>query len=88
MNNILSHLLIKLAEKEIGEKELHAKIKSLEILVSAIISTLDDDKLNDLSRRVESELAEETQRAAEYGCLADELLARNINLITNFSLRD
>ncbi|PWC14348.1 anti-adapter protein [Brenneria roseae subsp. americana] len=88
MNNILSHLLIKLAEKEIGEKELSAKVKSLEILVSAIISTLDDEKLNELARKIESELAKETQRAAEHGCLADELLIRNINSITTFSLRD
>ncbi|PWC22104.1 anti-adapter protein [Brenneria roseae subsp. roseae] len=88
MNNILSHLLIKLAEKEIGEKELSAKVKSLEILVSAIISTLDDEKLNELARKIESELAKETQRAAEYGCLADELLIRNINSITTLSLRD
>lgn len=88
MNNILSHLLIKLAEKEIGEKELHAKIKSLEILVSAIISTLDDSKLNTLANRIERELAEETKRTGEFECLADELLMRNINLITTHSLRD
>ncbi|WP_409306184.1 sigma-S stabilization anti-adapter protein IraP [Pectobacterium sp. B1J-3] len=88
MNNILSHLLIKLAEKEIKEKELDAKIKSLETLVFTIVSTLDDDKLSALAKRMKSELGKDTQCAMDHGYLADELLSRNINLSTTLSLRD
>ncbi|MBA0189851.1 anti-adapter protein IraP [Pectobacterium odoriferum] len=88
MNNILSHLLIKLAEKEVGEKALNAKIESLEMLISAIVSTLDDSKINELNRKIEGVVADASQRKDEHNCLALELLARNINRITTVPLRE
>ncbi|MFP9470022.1 anti-adapter protein IraP [Pectobacterium brasiliense] len=88
MNNILSHLLIKLAEKEVGEKALNAKIESLEMLISAIVSTLDDSKLNELNRKIEGVVADASQRQDEHNYLALELLAKNINRITTVSLRE
>ncbi|MEH6369263.1 anti-adapter protein IraP [Pectobacterium carotovorum] len=88
MNNILSHLLIKLAEKEVGEKALNAKIESLEMLISAIVSTLDDSKINELNRKIEGVVADASQRQDEHNCLALELLAKNINRITTVPLRE
>ncbi|MBS4429231.1 anti-adapter protein IraP [Pectobacterium punjabense] len=88
MNNILSHLFIKLAEKEVGEKALNAKIESLEMLISAIVSTLDDGKINELNRKIEGVVADASQRKDECNCLAFELLAKNINRITTVSLRE
>ncbi|WP_233964331.1 anti-adapter protein IraP [Pectobacterium versatile] len=88
MNNILSHLLIKLAEKEVGEKALNAKIESLEMLISAIVSTLDDSKINELNRKIEGVVADASQRKDEYNYLALELLAKNINRITTVPLRE
>lgn len=76
MNNILSHLLIKLAEKEVGEKALNAKIESLEMLISAIVSTLDDSKINELNRKIEGVVADASQRKDEHNYLALELLAK------------
>ncbi|MBA0167299.1 anti-adapter protein IraP [Pectobacterium sp. CFBP8739] len=88
MNNILSHLLIKLAEKEVGEKALNAKIESLEMLISAIVSTLDDSKINELNKKIEGVVADASQRKDDYNSLAFELLAKNINRITTVSLRE
>ncbi|KHN52702.1 anti-adapter protein IraP [Pectobacterium fontis] len=88
MNNILSHLLVKLAEKEVGEKALNAKIESLEMLISAMILTLDDSKINELSRKIEDVVAGASQRKDENNYLAFELLAKNINRITAVSLRE
>lgn len=88
MNNILSHLLIKLAEKEVGEKALNAKIESLEMLISAIVSTFDDSKINELSKRIEGVVADASQRNDDHNSLAFELLAKNINRITTVSLRE
>ncbi|RLM22264.1 anti-adapter protein [Brenneria alni] len=88
MNNLLSQLLIRLAEKEVGEKELHAKIESLEMLVFAIVSMLDDNEMNTLTKKVEGVLAEVTQSKGEDTYLAVELLTRNINRFTTTSLRN
>lgn len=88
MNNILSHLLIKLAEKEVGEKALNAKIESLEMLISAIVSTFDDSKINELNRKIEGVVADASLRDDEHNSLAFELLAKNINRITTVSLRE
>ncbi|MBA5203051.1 anti-adapter protein IraP [Pectobacterium aroidearum] len=88
MNNILSHLLIKLAEKEVGEKALNAKIESLEMLISAIVSTFDDSKINELNRKIEGAVADASQRKDDRNSLAFELLAKNINRITTVSLRE
>ncbi|MEQ9968189.1 anti-adapter protein IraP [Pectobacterium carotovorum] len=88
MNNILSHLLIKLAEKEVGEKALNAKIESLEMLISAIVSTLDDSKINELNRKIEGVVADASQRKDEHNYLALKLLAKNINRITTVPLRE
>ncbi|MBJ7220375.1 MULTISPECIES: sigma-S stabilization anti-adapter protein IraP [unclassified Brenneria] len=88
MNSLLYQLLIRLAEKEVGEKELHAKIESLEMLVVAIVSMLDDEKINELTKKVQGVLAEATQSKGEDFCLAAELLTRNINRITSISIRD
>ncbi|MGI8489333.1 anti-adapter protein IraP [Pectobacterium sp. S5] len=88
MNNILSHLLIKLAEKEVGEKALNAKIESLEMLIFAIVSTLDDSKINELNRKIEGVVADASQRKDDHNCLAFELLAKNINRMTTVSLRE
>ncbi|MEH2920970.1 anti-adapter protein IraP [Samsonia erythrinae] len=85
MNNILSHLLMKLAEKEVGEKELNAKIDSLEILISAIVSTLDEGKLNELNKKIESVVADASLRGGECNGLAVELLAENLNRIETVS---
>ncbi|AIA71697.1 conserved hypothetical protein [Pectobacterium atrosepticum SCRI1043] len=88
MNNILSHLLIKLAEKEVGEKALNAKIESLEMLISAIVSTFDDGKINELNKKIEGVVADASQRKDEHNYLAFELLEKNINRITTVSLRE
>ncbi|MCL2897110.1 sigma-S stabilization anti-adapter protein IraP [Brenneria tiliae] len=88
MNSLLSQLLIRLAEKEVGEKELHAKIESLEMLVFAIVSMLDDNKINELATKVKGVLAETTQRKGEDAYLAAELLSRNINRLMTTSLRN
>ncbi|GKW41410.1 anti-adapter protein IraP [Pectobacterium parvum] len=88
MNNILSHLLIKLAEKEVGEKALNAKIESLEMLISAIVSTLDDSKINELNEKIKDVVADASQQKDEYSYLAFELLAKNINRITTVPLRE
>ncbi|QTF07941.1 anti-adapter protein [Brenneria izadpanahii] len=88
MNNLLSQLLMKLAEKEVGEKELHAKVELLEILVFSIISVLDDNKINELTKKVESVLAEVSQHKDEDTCLTLELLTRGINRFTTTSIRN
>ncbi|WP_224554975.1 anti-adapter protein IraP [Pectobacterium versatile] len=88
MNNILSHILIKLAEKEAGEKALNAKIESLEMLISAIVSTLDDNKINELNKKIEGVAADASQRKDERNYLAFELLMKNINRIKTVSLRE
>ncbi|WCG84471.1 anti-adapter protein IraP [Pectobacterium sp. A5351] len=88
MNNILSHLLIKLAEKEAGEKALSAKIESLEMLISAIVLTFDDGKINELNKKIEGVVADAYQRKDGYDYLAFELLTKNINRITTVSSRE
>ncbi|MEC5320705.1 sigma-S stabilization anti-adapter protein IraP [Brenneria populi subsp. brevivirga] len=88
MNNLLSQLLMKLAEKEVGEKELNAKIELLETLVFSIISMLDDNQINELTKRVECVLAEEPQRGGDDACLTIELLTRSINRFTTTSIRN
>ncbi|MFJ5485648.1 anti-adapter protein IraP [Pectobacterium actinidiae] len=88
MNNILSHLLIKLAEKEVGEKALNAKIESLEMLISAIVSTLDDSKINELNKKIEGVVADASLQKDKHNYLALELLAKNINRITTVPLRE
>lgn len=60
MNNLLSELLIKLAQKEADEKRLQSRIASLEMLISAMISTLDDHKLIKLKGEIDQLMAQET----------------------------
>ncbi|ATA24427.1 anti-adapter protein [Brenneria goodwinii] len=88
MNNLLSQLLMKLAEKEVGEKELYAKIELLEILVFSIISVLDDNKINELTKKVEGVLAEVPQYKGEDAGLTIELLTRSINRFTTTSIKN
>lgn len=88
MNNLLSQLLMKLAEKEVGEKELSAKIELLEILVFSIISMLDDEQINELTKKVECVLAEAPLHRGDDTCLTIELLNRSINRFTITSIRN
>ncbi|MEH0873715.1 anti-adapter protein [Pectobacterium cacticida] len=87
MKTILSHLLIKLAEKEVGEKALNAKVESLEMLISAIVSTFDESKIKELNRKIEGVAADTSLWKDEHNHLAFELLAKNISRISTNSLR-
>lgn len=77
MNNLLSELLIKLAQKEADERRLQSRIASLEMLISAVISTLDDHKLIKLKSEIDQLMAQETP----CGCKSDDILGllHNIN---------
>ncbi|MCG8709208.1 anti-adapter protein [Brenneria sp. 4F2] len=88
MNNLLSQLLMKLAEKEVGEKELNAKVELLEVLVFSIISMLDDNQINELTKKVECVLADTPLSRGDDTCLTVELLTRSINRFTTTSIRN
>lgn len=65
MNTLLSQLLIKLAQKEADEKRLQTRVASLEMLVSAVISTMDDHKLIKLKDEIDLRVRRETMPAGE-----------------------
>ncbi len=65
MNTLLSQLLIKLAQKEADEKRLQTRIASLEMLVSAVISTMDDHKLIKLKGEIDLRVRRETMPVDE-----------------------
>lgn len=88
MNNLLSQLLMKMAEKEVGEKELHAKLELLEIVIFSFISMLDDNKINELTEKVERALAETPQYKDGDTCLTVESLTRSINRFLTTSFRN
>ncbi|MBT9431225.1 anti-adapter protein [Candidatus Sodalis endolongispinus] len=82
MNSLLSQLLIRLAQKEAAEKELHALVQSLEILVAALISSLTPDKLNELVGSIDVAM-KNLPCNLETGHSSDiELLNNNITRIT------
>lgn len=65
MNTLLSQLLIKLAQKEAEEKRLQTRVTSLEMLVSAVISTIDDHKLIKLKGEIDLLVKRETMSVGE-----------------------
>ncbi|MCW2480078.1 anti-adapter protein IraP [Candidatus Symbiopectobacterium sp. NZEC135] len=65
MNTLLSQLLIKLAQKEADEKRLQTRVASLEMLVSAVISTMDDHKLIKLKGEIDLRVRRETMPVGE-----------------------
>ncbi|MFT8211134.1 MAG: sigma-S stabilization anti-adapter protein IraP [Symbiopectobacterium sp.] len=77
MNTLLSQLLIKLAQKEADEKRLQTRVASLEMLVSAIISTMDDHKLINLKSEIDMLVRREAMPAGEKDDVY--LLLRNIS---------
>lgn len=87
MNSLLSQLLITLAQKEAAEKELHATVESLEILVAALISALEKTQREDVIVTVESSLAEMRQQADIAFTSDIDLLGSNIARITAVAKR-
>lgn len=77
MNTLLSQLLIKLAQKEADEKRLQTRVASLEMLVSAVISTMDDHKLIKLKGEIDHLVKRETMPVGERDDVY--LLLRNIS---------
>lgn len=77
MNTLLSQLLIKLAQKEADEKRLQTRVASLEMLVSAVISTMDDHKLIKLKGEIDLRVKRETMPVGETDGVY--LLLRNIS---------
>ncbi|QZN94376.1 anti-adapter protein IraP [Symbiopectobacterium purcellii] len=77
MNTLLSQLLIKLAQKEADEKRLQTRVASLEMLVSAVISTMDDHKLIKLKGEIDLLVRRETMPVGERDDVY--LLLRNIS---------
>ncbi len=65
MNTLLSQLLIKLAQKEADEKRLQSRVASLEMLVSAVISTMDDHNLIKLKREIDLLITREAMASGE-----------------------
>ncbi|MEA9393272.1 sigma-S stabilization anti-adapter protein IraP [Acerihabitans sp. TG2] len=87
MNNLLSQLLITLAQKEASEKDLHAMVESLEIVVAALISSLGREKTTEIVGLVDTALQEMRQRS-DVSYRADiDLLSNNIARITGVAKR-
>lgn len=87
MNNLLSQLLINLAQKEVAEKELHATVESLEILVAALIASLGRKKSGELINSIETAL-EKMRNSEEVSIKSDlDLLSSNIARITDVAKR-
>ncbi|TCL03744.1 MULTISPECIES: sigma-S stabilization anti-adapter protein IraP [Sodalis] len=87
MNSLLSQLLINLAQKEAAEKELHAMVESLEILVAALIASLSHKKTDELVKSIEVALDEMRQRNDIEFKSDIELLSSNISRITAVAKR-
>ncbi|WP_413734419.1 sigma-S stabilization anti-adapter protein IraP [Sodalis sp. RH21] len=87
MNSLLSQLLITLAQKEAAEKELHAMVESLEILVAALISSLGREKTDEIVGTVEKALDEMRARTDITYRSDIELLSSNIDRITAVAKR-
>ncbi|WP_213991902.1 sigma-S stabilization anti-adapter protein IraP [Sodalis sp. dw_96] len=87
MNSLLSQLLINLAQKEAAEKELHATVESLELLVAALIASLGHKKSDELIKSIERALMEMRDRN-EIEFKSDiDLLSSNIARITAVAKR-
>lgn len=87
MNSLLSQLLINLAQKEAAEKELHATVESLEILVAALISSMTQEKSDEVISSIETALQAMRERE-ELNYKSDiELLSDNISRITAVARR-
>ncbi len=87
MNNLLSQLLINLAQKEVAEKELHATVESLEILVAALIASLSRKKSGELINSIETAL-EKMRNSEDVSIRSDlDLLRSNIARITDVAKR-
>ncbi|TKI07536.1 sigma-S stabilization anti-adapter protein IraP [Martelella alba] len=89
MNSLLSQLLINLAQKEAAEKELHATVEALEIVVALLISSLSRKKAQNLIIRLETALAEMRQRDSDDAPVKSDidLLSMNIERITGVAKR-
>lgn len=87
MNSLLSQLLIRLAQKEAAEKDLHALVESLEILVAALITALPPEKVNELVNSIDQAMKNlpDGQEAAYSSDI--ELLNTNIARITAVARR-
>lgn len=87
MNSLLSQLLITLAQKEAAEKELHATVESLEILVAALISAMVPAQKEDVITTVETAL-DEMRKNTDIAYTSDiDLLSANIARITAVAKR-
>lgn len=87
MNSLLSQLLINLAQKEAAEKELHAKVEALEILVAALLSSLSRNKSDEVINRIETALAEMRGREDIPFKSDIDLLGSNISRVTAVAKR-
>ncbi len=82
MNSLLSQLLINLAQKEAAEKELLATVESLEILVAAILTSLSEEKTDEVISTINRALDEMRARKDETRVSDIDLLSANIERIT------
>ncbi|TCV98195.1 sigma-S stabilization anti-adapter protein IraP [Biostraticola tofi] len=82
MNSLLSQLLINLAQKEAAEKELLATVESLEILVAAILTSLGEEKTDEVISTINRALDEMRARKDETRVSDIDLLSANIERIT------
>lgn len=87
MNNLLSQLLITLARKEAAEKELHATVESLELLVAALITVLGRSQQENVILTVETALAQMRKKTDVIMKSVIDLLSVNIARITDVAKR-
>jgi hypothetical protein len=65
MKQLIAELLVKLAEKEAGAKELVAQVEALEIVVTALLRKLGDDQRQELNRGITEALTTAADGASE-----------------------
>jgi len=87
MNSLLAQLLINLVQKEAAEKELHAMVESLEILVAALIASLSHKKSDELINSIELALMNMRERNDVDFKSDIDLLSSNIKRITAVAKR-
>ena len=88
MNNLLSSLLIKLAQKDIADKDLFAMVESLDIIAAAMLASLPEAQSRQIVALIDSALRKMTEsNPARYKSDLD-LLESHVRRVTDVLARE
>ncbi len=83
MNNLLSSLLVKLAQRDVADKDLYAMVESLDIIAAAMLDSLPEEQGRRVTALIDSALQRQEESSQPHYKSDLDLLAGHIHRVTD-----